>query len=1134
MEKKENNVFDYTSVSLEGWNLIEASAGTGKTFSITGLYVRLLAEKNIPVEKILVVTFTEAATAELKTKIREKLVEAVGYFSAGENEEKDELFEKLLLFPGKTRESLQNVYRKALLYFDEAAIYTIHGFCSRMLNENAFESGTSFGAELVSEESQIIDEIVEDFWRKHVVSLPLEIIQGLISEGISIEKFRNAAQKKAASPSLAVIPCCGAFNASDSRNISSDGSKLLKHERCPDEEQSAVETDGNAPAERILDIYYRLINKLMSQIGSAREEIKQKYGIRTYSDLIFDLHRALKNGNDNKLKEIIRSKFSAALIDEFQDTDPVQWEIFSTLFLTDEHILFLIGDPKQSIYSFRGADIHAYIKASESIPRENHYTLKYNWRSDERLIAAVNSIFEAPENPFHNERIQYNPVSYPENKPGEYRLVIDSGDDRDKAPFHIWFVDKEEVSVPPKSKKKPFKLAAKARVEPMVLKALASEISRLLCLHSAKKLNYKKKCNGEEQADEFRLGSIAVLVRTNQQGRAVIDELRNNGIPAVMVSKASVFESEEAELLEVVLSAIANPKNLSSVKTALGCDLIGKKGEEIFGIVEDELKFSAVIERFIGYLNIWAKKGFLAMFSKFTTEEKSIERLMEFRDGERRVTNLLHLAELLHRASVEKKLSPEGIIKYLCEKRQNSSEENGDQELRKESDENAIQVVTSHKSKGLEYPIVFCPFLYEGVNTKKNKKEPVFHSEASELIMDIGSNEFENNQKKRQNEELEDYLRLAYVSLTRAKARCYMVWGYINSSEMSAPYYLFHNEAFRNKTSLIDLDIKKDIEELPNNENIVLYEIPTEQIYSFDKNKELPELECRPFTRLLEAGRMIYSYTSLYSAKPGKKYQDANRDEEALATGADLKAVELSGIHRFPAGRKTGECFHKIFETVGFDEIDIRNKIKPILREYRLQDYDAASVEKMFRTVLSARIIEDDTGFTLSMLSAGDRLHETKFYFPLKQTSRKKIISIIQDTRIADSRDSDMLTSALSGYMNGVMDMIFRYKGRYYLVDWKSNRLGADESYYTQERMRQVMTESNYDIQYHIYSVALDMFLSERLGKNYSYDEHFGGVFYLFLRGIPADNASRNGIFFDKPTSITELKNELVDLKYGK
>ena len=464
-----------------------------------------------------------------------------------------------------------------------------------------------------------------------------------------------------------------------------------------------------------MDLYARKLIHLKRELFPyARDQIRRRMresNIQSFDDLLVNMSDALKAPGGGLLAESIRGRYQAALIDEFQDTDPVQYHIFQTLFDAPGHLLFLIGDPKQAIYSFRGADIFTYMDAAEKASAR--YTLLTNWRSDPDLITAVNTIFGARPRPFVYAEIPFGPARAPDPKPQAPGLAVDG---ESPAPFTIWRLGR----------------ALKGDTETALIRATAAEISRLLDLG--------RKGRATLGGSPLRPGDIAVLVRTNRQAAEVQTALTALSIPAVIGNTGDIFDTHEAAETARVLAALAEPRNDRRIRAALASDLMGTGGEALACAALDEAEWDALLARMANYHRLWQERGFIRMFKAFLAGETVLPRLMSLPGGERRCTNILHLSELLHQASTARNMTPSRLLQWLSEQRFQADRRPEEHPLRLESDENAVRLVTIHKSKGLEYPVVFCPIPWAKSRVENTEGGIPFHDEVSHRpTVDLGS-----------------------------------------------------------------------------------------------------------------------------------------------------------------------------------------------------------------------------------------------------------------------------------------------------------------------------------------------------------------------------------------------------------
>jgi exodeoxyribonuclease V beta subunit len=780
----------------------------------------------------------------------------------------------------------------------------------------------------------------------------------------------------------------------------------------------------------------------------------------------------------------------------------------------------MIGDPKQSIYSFRGADIFAYTKAARST--DARFTLLRNWRSAPKMISAVNTLFSGVDRPFIFEEIPFEA-----GKSGRKDLESTKSED---PPLTLSYLDSQVVTGTDKPLNKP------AAIQ-LIADAVGSEIDRLL-----------------SQSIGIEPGTIAVLVRTNSQAQLIKDILTARNVPSVLYTAANIFDSREAMEIELILSGIAHPADSSRIKAALATDILGARAGDLISSDLDTRWWESRLTRFREYLDIWQQYSLMRMFRLLLIRERVKDRLLSFPDGERRLTNVLHLLELLHRQSVETNSGIAGLMKWLAEQRDPKTPRLEENQLRLESDENAVKIVTIHKSKGLEYPVVFCPFGWEG--SLITGREFTFHEPAEDfqLSLDLGSESRDLHLVQARNELLSENLRLLYVALTRAKQRCYLAWGHINLAETSALAYLLHGNTdqtgefsgedqtarlkklFKDKTSA---GLLEDLHQLAgrsqNSIEVVPLPVSTDSVRQIAKGQEEDEpLLCRRFTEKINRSWKISSYSSLISA--GASNVDLPDRDEALdrlepdrmppidELVAESDPSNLS-VFTFPRGAQAGSFFHDILEHYDFAEETsdpLEGLVAGKLQQY---GYDAKwhkTVCTAISTVLAVPLLADPPPFRLSSLKAWDRLNEMEFYFPLNRVTPgtlTKAFSTIASPDMFQQFPAQLenLTFAPSvGFMKGYIDMVFRHQGRFYLLDWKSNYLGPTPGHYDQSSLQKAMDTHYYFLQYHIYTLALHQYLRYQQ-PDYSYEKNFGGVLYVFVRGVDELKGSDYGVFYDLP-----------------
>ncbi|MCK5718498.1 MAG: exodeoxyribonuclease V subunit beta [Thiomargarita sp.] len=1173
------------SIPLLGINLIEASAGTGKTYTITTLFIRLILEKKLTIDQILVVTFTEAATEELRDRIRRRLRETLNAFEQGKTE--DIILAELV---AKYAEREQAIFRltMALRGFDEAAIFTIHSFCLQMLQNNAFESGVLFDTELLQDQSHLLREIVEDFWRKHFYEAsplfityilehrlkhPKDLIR-ILNNGLYLgQPFLKILPQQIESKSFATeeLEFYTALTKTQQtwkmqseeiktfmvNNDNLNGNKYRKKSvlawfqdldyflNAPQlstnlpKNFSKFTTNGlkegtkkNKPVlqhtffdqcQQLEECQIKLIEHFATHLLALKSKLftvaeqdlirkKQQLHVQSFDDLLINLYKALKGKNAKILSLLIRKKYQAALIDEFQDTDPIQYEIFKTIYNDKNVTLFLIGDPKQAIYSFRGADIFTYMTASRDA--KHRYTLATNWRSEANLIDAVNSLFAKALHPFIFAEIPFQPAQAPENNISKPLFKINN---QSLPPMQLWFVPRDMAHC------KPDKPISKTWAKENLPQTVAYEIVRLL--------NLAQKNQAMIGDKALEAGDIAVLVRKNSQAIEMQKILTHLHIPSVLYSRESLFHSDEMVEIERILLAIAEPNNETLIKAALTTEIFGISGNKLHEILQNDLAWQKYLNQFQHYHFLWQNVGFIQMFRALLLTEGVSERLLNYPEGERNLTNVLHAAEVLQQATVQQKFKMLSLCQWLAKQRDQQTDASEEEQLRLESDEKRVKIVTIHKSKGLEYPIVFCPFVWDGHLRNTKSEQFTFHDDQNNLVLDLGSSE--QYRKRAEEEEKAENLRLFYVAVTRAKHRCYLAWGAFKDANHSAVAHLLH-PSLQDVETTDDMTLWQHLHSLATDHpQLQISYLPMESA-SYQRQQAVPEpLNFPPFLGNININWKVSSFSSLLANAIVNDQPDYDSNSDHSFT--PITSQEKS-IFSFPKGAKAGSFMHQVFEDLDFQAPDM-SLIQTQLTNFgyeveQWQDVIMGMVNDVLHTPLQPQLSD----FNLAAISSKHRLNELEFYYPITQQinpiSLQKIFiqfrQFIPDF-VMDAFNSLNFT-AIKGFMKGYIDMIFEYQGRYYIVDYKSNFLGAHSSDYHHNLINSEMVQANYILQYYIYTIALHRYLSTRL-VDYKYEKHIGGIYYLFLRGMNPHTGANYGIYYDKPPA--ELINALSDY-FGK
>lgn len=1182
-------------VVLHGTSLVEAGAGTGKTHTIVELYTRLLLERRLRVSQILVVTYTVAAVAELRGRIRRRLLELAG-----------------LPLPDTDLEWL----REALRSFDQAAIFTIHGFCQRALQEHAFESGRGFDTELVSDGRPLLTEVAQDFWVRELYAAPPFQVEYARSPSARVGpgQLAELAERIAMRPDIELrparrpVPDLGVLEKEWRSAFdrvapvwASDGDEVLemlataaeqgqldkrryrrdtlhsKWRLAMDEAMHVARpgiqrrfdklpllgTSGIAnlknqpkPAHRFFDLCDELVRAEASLdqglqdweasfrhdfVAYASSELvrrKNELEILFFDDLLQGLRDALAGEHGEQVAEAIRLRHPVALIDEFQDTDPIQYEIFRRVWHGQpDHALFLVGDPKQAIYAFRGADVMAYLDARSDAADAVH-GLRCNQRADPALVAALNAVFGSAPAPFGREEIPYLPAEA--RADGHDAL---SGECIQTGLRILW------LSPPAGEQEIP-----RARGAGEVSRGVAAEIARLLA--------------SEQRIDDRRLvsGDIAVLTRTNRQARSVQAALHENGIVAVLQSGESVFATDEAEELERVMRAMVEPENPAYLRAALATTLLGAEAGDLLALAADEdgVEWDAWVLTLRECRRAWMERSFVQALRALWVERDVSARLLGRPDGERRVTNLLHLGELLQAAGVEARLGPQALLYWFARRRHEAEGSTPvlaeDAQLRLESDADAVQLVTVHRSKGLQYAVTICPFLWEGTVPRNDPLVRFHDPESGALVLDAEGSD--DSKSLALEEAHEESLRLLYVALTRARHHCSVVWGRFKDAGTSPLAHLLHpiaegeprpgeKSASSRLKSRSDEELLADLDRIaqiasghivveawePLRDPVVVASDPAAR---HDAVRELAP--ARAVRRFAHTWRLS-SFSGLVSAAPeaeeGRDY-DAHSGRGLAQSERPSDASDRIALADFPAGALPGILIHEIFEKLDFTVADELPAV--VASELSRRGFAARwgrPLSRALRDVLSVPLEAGQPASHLGALARSDRIDEMEFMLPVAGSDGGLTADALGRAfaehattpwvqRYAE-RATELGFPALAGHLRGFIDLVARRGGRFSVIDYKSNRLGSAASDYAPEALQDAMVEHDYVLQYHLYLVALHRHLALRL-PGYDYDEHVAGAWYLFVRGMSSSHPPGWGIVQDRPPrGLIEALSELLE-----
>ncbi len=1121
--------FDVMTVSLQSSNLIEASAGTGKTYSIAILALRLLLEKKIPIQEILMVTFTKAAVAELEERIREFIRNAWRY-TQGEDIS-DTTIKSVVDKYGMAQSA--ELLRPAIINLDETKVMTIHGFCQQTLNEFAFEAGQLFNTELIQDTTKIIEREIQDFWRKKITTLDKELLAILIEKtDLKQEHIYNIIQGHLSGKKYIFYDEANKnkYNLDDNKqqellqNIDAskvaiqafedefasylkaqkpilneifEKSKLAKNafEDLVDEPIAFLNLiqihikKGTNYAQKYLSIFFEYADKYQQIQQSYSDSIedamsyiyavaidyivprteahKRAYSLVSFDDMIEQLHSALDDEKDREnnfsLSNKLAGKYKAVFIDEFQDTDKIQYDIFQMAF-DGKSILFYIGDPKQSIYAFRRADIATYLKARDHVP--NLYSMNTNYRSTNSYIQALNQFFLPEEDfdTFHfeneNERIVYHKVNAPTS---DSKNVFLKGESACPPLIFQFLSNQDEIN---------------QSVKNTVLELLTDESYTI----------YDTNLKAQRR---IRPSDIGILIRTNNRASQIKVALSKSGIPAVTVADTKILQSDEAKDMAYLLEAVLQPTQ-SNIRRALTTGFIRYDANKILTLNDEK-----AVQSFREYFGIWKKDGIyfmlMTIIAQFDIQTNLLQTHAE--NGERILTNLMHLAEIIYKTANRRHFEPAEVLDWLkvnIEKAQSTDDE---WQQRIENDEDAVKIVTIHKSKGLQYPIVFAPDLDFSNSTSEKSRIISFRNDNGEYVTARYAQLSTQEQNLFSKQQEQENRRLLYVALTRAKYSCYIFKS--NSSKSSTLSY------FTEPLKYNDLIVQYTKDEQPN----------TIKTYKAERSERQEVLKPKQFS-LREINWAKISYSRLAG-------------DHAMVV-SDHTKIEMTGYDHFifntlPKGSKTGNFLHAILERLDFTNAE---NWKYIIKQVSGQYYPNAdlvfleAVKEMLDHVINTGIPVIEESIKLADVPFHQCLHELEFDYPFSSFNAATLTTLRKEGIAIKSEFNDY-----SGFMNGKVDLFFEHNGKYYILDWKSNHLGNTISDYAADKIATAMSANNYHLQYLIYTYAVQKYLRFKL-PHFDYKRDFGGVIYLFVRGIR--QGTTNGIFYQKPTMEQVKKMEKV------
>jgi exodeoxyribonuclease V beta subunit len=1082
--------------------VLEASAGTGKTYTIAALAARYVAD-GVPLDKLLLVTFTRMATGELRERVRERLIgaeRALGRHLAGESlDDEDEVVRLLAEGPREEVATRRSRLAGALADFDAATIATTHGFCQEVLGGLGLAGEADGDGTFLEDVEDLVEEVVDDLYvrRFHAEGTP-------------------------------------AFSRAEAGRIAA---LAVANPAAPIEPAGADGTPG-------------MRARLAGAVRHELERRKLRMGVLTYDDLLTRLDRILTGPGGDAVVRRLRARWHVVLVDEFQDTDPVQWSIMRRAF--GSSTLVLIGDPKQAIYAFRGADVYAYLEAAREAGAQA--TLDVNWRSDQGLLDAYDAFFGGAR--LGHEGIVYRTVRA---AAGRRRAELPG------APLRVRVLDRESV------RRTPGGYASAPAAREFVARDLAADLVGLLSSGAAL-----------PDGAAVRPGHIAVLVRTNRNAAQVRDALDAVGVPAVINGAGSVFGTRSALEWLRLLEAVERPTDDRRARGAALTPFLGWSPGRV--ATAGEAEWEEVHRRLHGWARALRVQGVASLAETISLVEGLPGRVLAAADGERRLTDLRHVAQLLHAAAVTEQLGTTALTGWLRRRIAEAAQDTGDEDRsrRLESDAEAVQVLTIHRSKGLEFPVVYCPDLWEPTWITEESVPVAFHDPAQgdRRVLDVGLDgpDYRDHKRLALVEQRGEDLRLAYVALTRARHRAIVWWvGSATSQHSALGRLVFAREddgtvAWAGRSRPTDAAATQRFEALAAlTPGCIAVEraAPGLPLAWSGPLRDASSLTAARFDRGLDPSWRRTSFSDItagaYESRVASEPEEAVVADEPEAAvvavapeGDEALRATPSLLGDMPVGTEVGTFVHRVLEATDFAapdlDAELAERVAAVQARRPADIGDPAATTAGLRAALETPLGPLLGGARLRDLARGDRLDELDFEFPLaggdRPTGRVALDAIGAVLRAelpagdplagyADRLADPVLRRSVRGYLTGSIDLVARAGDRYAVVDYKTNRLAPPGEpltawHHRPEVLAAEMERAHYALQALLYTVALHRFLRWRL-PGYDPERNLAGVLYLFLRGMtgpatPSVDGVPCGVFaWRAPARLVVALSDVLD-----
>jgi exodeoxyribonuclease V beta subunit len=1102
----EDREFDVCGALPTGVTVLEASAGTGKTYTIAALAARYVAE-GVPLDRLLLVTFTRIATGELRERVRERLLSAErGLVQAltGVPPTDDPVLTKLATGSPEAVRRRRERLARAVAGFDAATIATTHGFCQEVLDGLGIAGDLDPDVAFVEDLSDLAADTIDDLY---------------------VRRF---------SPSGS--PAFGRAEAGAIARAAIDNPAA-----------KIVAGTDEVPAMR---------GRLAEAVRAEFERRKRGLRVMTYDDLVTRLGATLGGPGGPAAARQLATRFAVVLVDEFQDTDPAQWAIMRRAFAETGVTLVLIADPKQAIYAFRGADVYAYLEAAHTAG--SRATLRVNWRSDQGLIDAHDALLSGI-------KLGHPGITYREVRASaahaEPRLIgAPAG-----APLRFRVLEREHPTLSLTA----YGYARNASAREHIASDLAADVVALL--GSGAELESRAPDGRSVGRSPVCPGHLAVLVRTNRQAAMVRETLGAAGVPAVINGAGSVFATEPARDWLTLLQALERPASMSRAHAAVLTPFLGWSAAELAAADDDGWAWEAVHRRLHDWARVLRSRGVASLLESITLGEGLPARMLGLQEGERSLTDLRHVGQLLHTAAAEEQLGTTALTAWLRSRIAEAEADTSDEERsrRLESDAEAVQVLTIHRSKGLEFPIVYLPFLWEPGFLPREPHPVFFHDpaagDARTLDVSLEGSDYNSHREQFVREQRGEDLRLAYVALTRACHQAVVWWaGSWDSRNSPLGRLLFSRDedgdvapsgSFTPDDAAVTARLKRIAERAPGCISVERAEAAGGAVWRVPR-AATTRLDVSPFARSLDLRWRRTSYTDITAASH-ETWVGSEPEEPLVGDEPPGPLPLLAGDERLPpqgeetalplgampAGAEIGTFIHRVLEATDFAAPDLTRELGERVAEVQsrraVEHGDTGAVvtglEAALRTPLGPLL--DDV--CLARVARADRLDELGFELPLAGGDEPRgtlALDEIARTLRAFLGESDPVRSyaerlsdaglrqSVRGYLTGSLDLVVRVPGpagpRFAVLDYKTNWLGPMDAplmghHYRPEAIVTEMHRHHYVLQALLYLVALHRYLRWRLPGS-DPEQSIAGVGYLFLRGMTGD-AGQPGVFTWRP-----------------